>query len=369
MPSPIRILALTKYGSLGASSRLRFLQYLPGLEQAGVTVTVQALLSDAQLQARYRDGGYGPWTLVRAYGDRCRALLRRRRFDVLWIEKEALPWWPLWLESALLRGVPYVLDYDDAVFHAYDRHRNAGVRRLFGRRLDRLMAGAALVLCGNDYLARRARAAGAPRVEILPTVIDLDRYPGASPEPSPPRGDREPPRIAWIGSPSTAPYLQILGESLRALAERRPFTLRVIGGGAVDLPGVAVEIIPWTEDTEVARLRSCDVGVMPLLDSPWEQGKCGYKLIQYMACGLPVVASRVGVNPEIVQPGVNGFLAETPAEWQDALERLLADASLRSELGRAGRRRVEQAYCVQQAGPRLAAWLRSAIATKEDGAC
>lgn len=146
MSEPLRVLVLAKYGSLGASSRLRILQYLPLLREAGLEVTVQPLLSDELLQARYRDGGYGLFPLVRAYADRCRVLLRRRHFDLVWIEKEALPWWPLWFESALLRGVPYALDYDDAVFHNYDRHANLMVRRVFGRRIDGLMAGAALVV-------------------------------------------------------------------------------------------------------------------------------------------------------------------------------------------------------------------------------
>lgn len=168
------------------------------------------------------------------------------------------------------------------------------------------------------------------------------------------------PRIVWIGSPSTARYLQLLREPLQALAQDQPFILRVIGGGAVDLPGVQVETVAWSEATEEADVGACDVGVMPLLDSPWEQGKCGYKLIQYMACGLPVVASGVGVNPEIVEQGDNGFLADTPAEWLDALRELLADASRRDVMGAAGRRRVEQLYCLQQTGPRLAALLRSA---------
>lgn len=356
----IRILLITKYDRLGASSRMRSLQYVPRLEQAGLQVTVQPLLSDALLQARYKRGGYG-FSLLRAYADRLRALRARHQFDVVWIEKEALPWWPLWLESALLRGVPYVLDYDDAIFHNYDQHANSWVRRLFGRRLDGLMAQAALVVGGNNYLAQRARDAGAPWVEVVPTVIDLARYPYSPPTSAtvlarPTAGDL--PRVVWIGSPSTARYLQLIREPLQVLAARHPFVLRVIGGGAVDLPGVQVEVVPWTEATEVENISACQVGVMPLLDSLWERGKCGYKLIQYMACGLPVVASPVGVNCQIVEHGNNGFLAEIPAEWEKALQTLLADADLRQRMGQAGRQKVEQQYCIQMTGPRLATLLK-----------
>jgi len=257
----------------------------------------------------------------------------------------------------LLRGVPYALDFDDAVFHNYDLHRLASVRKVFGHRLDGLMDKAALVVAGNCYLAARARAAGAPWVVVLPTVIDLNRYLPLVVKPT--VSSSQPLRIVWIGSPSTVRYLQLLQEPLQALAKRLPFVLRVIGGN-FSLPGVQVECLPWAEDTEVAALTECDVGVMPLLDSPWERGKCGYKLIQYMACGLPVVASSVGVNPEIVRNGENGYLASSAEEWVSALEALLQSPSLRAQMGVAGRRRVEEEYCIQKTGPLMAQLLRTA---------
>lgn len=356
---PIKVLALTKYGHRGASSRMRFLQYFPWLEEASIQVAVLPLLSDEMLQARYLRGAYSMAPLLKAYASRCRALLGRRQFDVVWIEKEALPWAPLWLERALLRGVPYVLDFDDAVFHNYDQHPNPWVRRLYGKRLDGLMAHATLVVGGNNYLAQRARDAGAQRVEVLPTVIDLDRYP-APLHTSNFAVVCGVPRIVWIGSPATAHYLQLLREPLETLARSQPFVLRVVGGGEIDLPGVQIEVVPWSEATEVTSISTCDVGVMPLIDSPWERGKCGYKLIQYMACGLPVVASDVGVNSEIVQQNVNGFLARSPADWQVALGQLLSDAALRTRMGQAGRQRVEQHYCLQRTGPLLVNWLHLA---------
>ena len=356
----INVLVLTKYGRLGASSRMRSLQYLPWFEQAGLQVTVHPLLSDEFLSLRYKQGTYGLWSLLKAYARRLRALMARQQFDVVWIEKEALPFFPLWLELALLRGVPYVLDYDDAIFHNYDQHANFWVRRLFGRRLDGLMAQATLVVGGNNYLVQRARDAGAPWVEVVPTVIDLARYPSQPQTLVEPPVDVGLPRVVWIGSPSTVRYLQLIREQLQALAARQPFVLRVIGGGAVDLPGVQVEVTAWTEATEVENISACQVGVMPLLDSVWERGKCGYKLIQYMACGLPVVASGVGVNPEIVRHGENGFVANTSDEWVTSLSKLLQSPALCRRMGAAGRYRVENEYCIQKTGPRTAQLLRSA---------
>lgn len=355
----MRVLILTRYGRLGASSRVRFLQYVPWLEEAAIQVTVEPLLSDDLLRQRYARGAYPTWALLGGYLKRWATLRRQVEFDVLWIEKEALPWWPLWLEAALLRSVPYVLDYDDAVFLAYDASPKAWVRRLFAGRLGRLMAKAALVVAGNEYLANYARSSGAARVVVVPTVLDLARYPARRLRSSVVSSGLSRLRVVWIGSPATVHYLQLLAEPLRLLALDANFVLYVIGGGAVQLPGVPIEAAPWSEDTEVEAIASCDIGVMPLLDSDWERGKCGYKLIQYMACGLPVVASDVGVNPEIVEQGVNGFLANSDQEWVAALRTLLGDPSLRAKMGQAGRQRVERDYCVQQTGPRMVKLLQS----------
>ncbi|ABF09601.1 glycosyltransferase family 4 protein [Cupriavidus metallidurans] len=360
------VLVLTKYGRLGASSRLRFFQYIPWLKSAGLNVTVQALLSDDLLQKRYECGHYSIGQLLRAYSERCRVLLSRREYDVIWIEKEALQWAPLWVEAALLRGTPYVLDYDDAVFHNYDLHANAWVRRFYGRRLDGLMEGATMITAGNEYLALRARSAGARAVEIVPTVIDLDRYSLAEAA----RSSKDVQYIVWIGSPSTVRYLQLVAESLQELARSHKFVLRVIGGDALNIPGVCVESISWSEESEVELIGECDIGIMPLLDSPWERGKCGYKLIQYMACGLPVVASGVGVNTEIVRQGVNGYVANSAEEWRSALDKLLLSTSLRQDMGRAGRQLVEDRFCVQKTGPRLVEILQRVARTgTADPAC
>ncbi|AZN65670.1 glycosyl transferase family 1 [Acinetobacter johnsonii] len=332
---------------------MRFLQYLPALAAAGIEIEVQSLFDDATLSSKYQQGNYGLATVLQCFAKRISIMRKRQSFDLLWIEKEALPWWPLWLEKSMLQGIPYILDYDDAWFHNYDLHRLKIVRQLFGRRLDELMANATLVIGGNGYLTQRAQNAGAPWVEVLPTVIDLVRYP----TPQLKYKIDTIPTVVWIGSPSTIRYLQILHKPLQQLAQRIPFQLRVIGGEIV-IPGVNVHCLPWSEDTEVENIASADVGVMPLLDSPWERGKCGYKLIQYMACGLPVVASPIGVNTEIVRADVNGYLASNANDWVYALEKLLLDVDLRKQMGQMGRQRVEQEYCLQVAAPQLEAWLK-----------
>lgn len=351
----MHILVLTRYGRLGASSRLRFLQLLPELEGEGMHFTVQALIDDDMLMTKYCSGSYRLDHLIRAYAARLQQLLGRHRFDLLWIEKEALPWLPAWLERLLLRGVPYVLDFDDAIFHNYDLHSNRWVRRWWGRRIDRLMAGAKLVVAGNQYLAQRARDARAARVEVVPTVVDLEHYAlgqGAT-------AKYVRPKVVWIGSPATVPYLADLSAPLQVLAGQVAFTLRVIGG-ELEIPGVDVECLRWSEEGEEVQISECDVGIMPLSDTPWSRGKCGYKLLQYMACGLPVVASPIGANLEIVSHSETGYFAATEQEWVDRLGQLLADPLSRRRMGEAGRHRLETAYCLQAAAPVYGALLQAA---------
>ena len=343
----MKILFLTRFGQLGASSRLRLLQYLPWFHGADFE-TICPLFNDAMLLRKYRDGSYILLALLSAYWWRILTLLGAHKYDLVWIEKEALPFFPAWLEKWLLRRVPYALDFDDAIFHNYDLHGSAWVRAFYGRRIDSLMKDARLVIAGNRYLANRAVSAGARWIEVIPTVVDLARYPAKQTY-----SDTTKLRVVWIGSPFTVQYLLELAEPLCVLSKRQPFTLRVIGGGAITMPGVDVESLPWSSDTEADDIAECDVGIMPLRDTPWEQGKCAYKLIQYMVCGLPSVASPIGANRDVVIDGETGFFADTADAWIEKMELLLSDAALRRRLGRAGRARVEAEYCLQQTAPRL----------------
>jgi glycosyltransferase involved in cell wall biosynthesis len=351
----MKVLMLSRYGRMGASSRVRFYQYLPWLDAAGIHITTAPLFSDEYVRSLQKNTK-NLFEAARAYAGRIQALLDARRFDLLWIEKEALPWLPAWLEKALLSGAtPYVLDYDDAVFHYYDQHRNPALRALLAGKHPALMQSAALVVAGNAYLANFARAAGARRVEIVPTVIDLERYPSSIINSVEADGL---PCIGWIGQRATAAFLMPYAPLFQRLSANGRARFAAIGIDAQGL-GLPMDSIAWSEQTEVASIASFDIGIMPLLDAPFERGKCGYKLIQYMSCGLPVVASPVGANQQIVEHGINGFLADTPAQWKDALQTLLVDRGLRQRMGAAGRAKVEQHFCMQVTAPQLINALRS----------
>lgn len=351
------IIFFTKYTRAGASSRYRTFQYLPALHAAGIECMVSPLFDDAYLAYKYSKGRASLWHVLIAFVRRVFSVLTVSSGATVVIEYELLPFFPALLERWLTwRGCRLVVDYDDALFHQYDQHTNRWVRRLLGSKIANVIRLSDMVVAGNVYLASYARCAGARRVELIPTVIDLMRYPAM-----PAKEDSALITIGWIGSPSTARYLRDIALALAEVFKGGSARVRLIGSGPVDLPGVPVEVMPWREEAEVVEIRRFDVGIMPLPDEPWARGKCGFKLIQYMACGLPVVASPVGVNSEIVENGVNGFLASSTNEWVSVLHKLAVDRDLRIKMGIAGRKKVEEQYCLQVTAPKMVALLQSVV--------
>jgi glycosyltransferase involved in cell wall biosynthesis len=339
---------------MGQSSRLRTLQYVPYLESQGIHVKVAPLFQDSyvrDLQAGRRDPAY----ILKAYLKRINLLGRMKGFDILWLEKEMLPWIPFSFEGLLLRKAkPMVLDIDDADFHHYDLAGNPITRFVLGSKIGRLMSRSAMVIAGNDYLAEYARSWGAPAVEKLPTVVDLERYPLKER----PLKEGKPVTIGWIGSPTTAPYIKIIAPVLRELSSKYQIRLVLVGSGSVSMEGLNPEIHAWTEEREAEMVSGFDIGIMPLAATPWERGKCGYKLIQYMACAKPVVASAFGANLSIVTHGKEGFLAEDAEEWKSSLELLIRNRRLREQMGREGRLLVEKKYSTAVTAPRILHLLR-----------
>lgn len=368
----MKVLLLSKYPRQGASSRLRSLQYLPALAAAGIEVTVSSLFDDAYLQSLYGRGRRPRLRPLLLYLKRLLVLPGAFRYDLIWIEKELFPYAPAWFEQLLsAAGVRYVVDYDDAIFHHYDLAGSALLRKTLGHKIDTVMARAACVIAGNQYLAKRARHAGAARVEMIPTVVDHTRYPQTAPLATVPQAQivgqgmtGKQRVIGWIGSPSTQRYVVEIKAALQQVCERLNARLMLVGAAdnvVTQLAGMPVEVIPWSEETEAHSIAQMDVGIMPLVDGPWERGKCGYKLIQYMASGVPVVASAVGVNIEIVSGSRCGRLVQSIDEWATALQELLVDPQLRHTLGRAGRDRVEKKYSLDAQAPLLAGILQSTV--------
>jgi glycosyltransferase involved in cell wall biosynthesis len=330
------------------------MQYLPYLRQHGFDSDVSPFFDDRYTAGVLGGGRKAWWRFGMSLATRVGAVARARRYDLVVVHIEFVPYAPMIVERWLASlSTPFILDFDDAFFHAYGQHHLALVRTLFGAKLGALMARAALNVAGNEYLTDYA-GRFSTRVATVPTVVDLERYPDA-PVPS---GRRF--AIGWIGSPATTGYLRSVVDELGAFCARRDAEIVAIGAKPFNAPGIPIRWVDWSEDAEVREFARTDVGIMPLPDTEWTQGKCGFKLIQAMACWRPVVASPVGANRRIVEDGISGFFAR-PGEWGTFLEHLYSNGALRADMGAAGRRIVEREYSLQAWAPRMAAlWSQAA---------
>lgn len=350
----MRVGVLAKYAELSASTRYRFLQYAPALAARGIELELLPFFDDAYLSAKFATGRAKKRHVLIAYARRLGALAAARRFDVLWVHSELLPYQPAWAEALLdALGLPYVYDLDDAIFHQYDQHPRPLVRRLLSDKIAGVMRHARVVLAGSGYLATYARQ-HARDVRVVPTVVELSRWTAR-----PPRPAHELFEIGWLGSPSTSEYLEAVHPALAKLAAARPVRFTTMGAKPLGWTDVPMRELSWSEAAEVEALHGVDVGIMPLPDTPWARGKCAFKLVQYMACGLPTVSSPVGANLEVVTPET-GLFADGVEAWAAALGQLAEDPAKAAAFGAAGRARVEARYSVQSQAAAVADALESA---------
>ena len=320
------ISAYPRYARRGASSRLRFYAFADDLAKAtGRPVTFHPLFDDDYLDRLYHGRGRSLLGVMRAYVRRFWDILNDTN-DVIWLEKELFPYMPYALERWLLKDKKVILDLDDAVFHSYDQHRLPAVRRLLGNKIAWLMQDAKPVMAGSPYLLEYAQMV-TPDAHLIPTVINGDDY---KPAPLPKKLT-----LGWIGTPMTVHYLKPWQEALRELSVQG-IALHIIG---MESPPTGFEFaraIPWRESLEIAALNDISIGLMPLPDQPWERGKCGYKLIQYMALGRAVIASPVGVNVSLVEESGAGFLCADPQELRNHILELAQNPKQLAQLGKKG---------------------------------
>lgn len=340
-----KILLLTKYSRKGASSRLRTLQYLPYLKNYGFAFEVQSLFDDSYLDSLYKGKKRNTLAVFKLYLSRLYALKNIKNYDLIWIEKEIFPYCPALIERLMnFFGVNYIVDYDDAVFHNYDKSKNKLIKLFLSKKIDRVMQNAKIVIVGNDYLMNRAKAAGAKQVIKIPTVVNHSKYKSRV------KSTEDKITIGWIGSPMTQKYIIELLPALLTVSRKHQFRLLLVGASDNIIRkarNLDIDIRPWSEDTEVNLIREMDIGIMPLKTGSWEQGKCGYKLIQYMACGLSVIATPIGVNKDIVIQSNSGQLATSSEEWIAALSKAISSKELRMNNGISGRTAVRKYYSIE----------------------
>jgi glycosyltransferase involved in cell wall biosynthesis len=320
-----------------ASSRYRVFQFLEPLAQRGFKCT----LIEAPQRSWWKRLAYLPRLLRVAISH-----------DVLYIQKRIFPESVLKLVCRLNPHIIY--DLDDAIY----------LRPSLQSRVDAILRAAKIVVAGNDYLATYARHFN-QLVVVIPSVVDTDLY-------LPPPGDRHPGDdrviIGWIGSDPNRGDLAPMKPVFDWLGQRygEGVVLRAIGRRPLEMETtLTLEFVPWTLESSRGELRKFDIGIMPLEDNDWNRGKCGFKLIQYLAVGAAAVASPVGVNLEIVRDRETGYLALETEEWKDRLTSLIEDRALRLRMGRSGREHVERCYSLRSALPLLINVLKNPASTNE----
>lgn len=321
-------------------SRFRIGQFVPVLAAHGVTLTEHHGLGSYPPARRWLRPLWAPAALAA----RLPGVLASHRTDVTLFQRELIS---TLATIERFTHAPRVLDVDDAIWLSSK-----------GRAASRLAGWCDLVICGNSFLAEHF-GRWTRRTALLPTAVDTDRYAVRSTEIG---GNGL--VVGWMGTSSNFDYLQRIEGALAAALEARPAArVLIVSDRRPSLPALPPArwtYHPWSADREVADLQSMTIGLMPLDDTPWARGKCSFKMLTYMACGVPVVVSPVGMNVDVLAAGSVGLAASTPAEWRDALISLLDDEHARRTMGAAGRTVAENRYSVRVLGPQLAALLSGA---------
>lgn len=366
----MKVLALASYPVEAAATRYRLAQFVAPLAERGIDLSIRPFLDSKQFADLYRKQAW-PRTVA---GLAKSALLRlfdvpaARKVDVVLLQREAMMFGPPlieWLITRLLKR-PIVLDLDDATYVRYisPTYGGIGSKLKWFSKTDDLIEWATLVVCGNGAIADYVASKGAT-TRTIPTVVDTNVFR--------PAGEKREQRrlvMGWIGTHSTFPYLESIFPVLQKLAQQYSFCLKIVGAGKADvnLPGVEIENLPWQLDREVADFQSIDIGLYPidarLYSGKWAQGKSGFKAIQYMAVGIPYVATPIGAAAEIGVVGETHYFANTDEEWHVTLERLLTDDEHRSEMGKSGRRHAIEHYGLPAQADKLAGALREAASRK-----
>ncbi|MFY2763021.1 glycosyltransferase family 4 protein [Arenimonas sp. MALMAid1274] len=358
---PLKVLFLTRYPVDGASSRYRVYQYLPHFEALGVQCRVQSFMSQAMYQLSFSKG-----RSLRKMWETGKAVLRRLvvlagygRYDIIYMQRELLPFGPPVIERFLRwRGATLVFDYDDALFiHKPSRYNPLASLLRSPDKVRQLFGIVHCVIAGNDWLRDEARKSGA-QAETVEVAEDTVRI-----QPHGPHTNDVPVTLGWLGSSSTVKYLRLIEPVLVELAARNPqLRFEIMGGGEFSMPGVPWTLTPWSLDGELEALRRFDIGIMPLPDEQWANGKSGGKARTYMAAGVVPVCAAVGYNLELIDHGRTGFLCASHDDWLQTLHRLVGDASLRDRVGRAAREEVTRRFSPLVQAARLRAIFDTLVA-------
>lgn len=326
------------------SQRFRFEQYFKALEGKGIRYQVAPFWNDEGWRILYDRGKAWKkaWHFLAGTVRRKLLLLRLHQFDMIFLHREALPVGPPIIEFCIARILrkKIIYDFDDAIWLPNTSKQNSIVARLkWHGKVKSICRWSWRISCGNAYLAAFAKKWNA-NVIINPTTIDTNYH---RPQPK----SHSKPAIGWTGTHSTSKYLSLVEDVILDLRSIYDFEVIVISNQKPDWAIDDYHFIRWSKSREIEDLNRIDIGVMPLANTPWELGKCGFKALQYMALEIPAVTSNVGVNSTIIDQGINGYLCETKDEWVRYLGQLLESKELRTKIGRAARKKVQEYYSTE----------------------
>jgi len=341
-----RILFIAPYPHAQApSQRFRFEQYMDAIENAGFQIEFHPFLSAKDWAPLYKQGSFlrKGFSMIRSFWKRFLLMFRLRRFDYIFIHREASMIGPPIFEFIIAKVLrkKYIYDFDDAIWLPNYSQSNAKFHRLkaYGK-VRKIAKWADKITVGNNFLKEYAKKYN-KNVTVIPTTIDLENVHNIKT-----KQVEDVIRIGWTGSHTTMEYLPLLVPTLKELQKVYPIKFRVISNHPPDIELDCLEYVPWNKATEIEDLASIHIGVMPLKDTIWAKGKCGFKGLQYMALEIPAVMSNVGVNSEIIDHGKNGFLCDTDEDWKKTLTQLIEDLELRKTIGAAGHITVKERYSV-----------------------
>ncbi|MBR7120693.1 MAG: glycosyltransferase [Lentisphaeria bacterium] len=344
----MKISLWTRYSALGASSRLRFLQFIPFLEKAGFKVTVSSFFNDRYLQELYAGKKRSVTAVLNFYRQRKKAMRRTPDGIPALIEYELLPHLPWYWEKGFLSRHPYILNFDDAVDIHYEKIP------FLKNKYPQLLRHAAGIIAANDSLLNRFGRYNEHIIK-LPTIPPELIVPGKN----------KPARLTlvWTGTPVTGKFLYERSRALQLAAKTVDFELLIVGSADMPLiPGVNCRCIDWSETAEAHALSIAHAGIMPLPDTAFARGKSAYKLICYLRAGIPGIASPVGENCRVIEHGRNGLLADSDSDWVEALK-TLSDPERRKTLA-AGAAISGEKFALAPAAEKLAEFIRQSFSGK-----
>lgn len=348
----MKILFLVPYPTEGASNRVRVEQFLPYLESKGVKYKIRPFVNRRFYQILYLPSRYIEktfWFIVCTV-NRIFDILRSLDYDIIFIHREAYPFFGAIIES-ILTGIrkPIIYDFDDAIFLPSTSKQNIYINKFKNpAKVSNIIRMSKYVIAGNNYLRDFAIQFNRNTV-VIPSSVDTEKY-----LPVAEKGDKKSVVIGWIGSNTTESFLYSLEKVFVRLSElHENLIFKIVGASLKSASLKNMVTKKWNLNEELNDLQGFDIGIMPMPDNLWTKGKCGFKAILYMACGLPVVASPVGVNLEIIDNGVDGFFAKDKDEWVKNLSFLIENEDLRRAMGLKGKEKVLKRYSIDVTAPQF----------------